>query len=83
MRLYDQARATVDPDARRALMNRVAEIAADEFEVFSVSKALPTYGIASTQLVNVPPAMPSSWYYPTPAPTLPQTWFWATPQRRR
>jgi peptide/nickel transport system substrate-binding protein len=83
MRLYDQARATVNPDARRALMHRVADIAADEFEVFSVSKALPTYGIVSTGLANVPQAMPSSWYYPTPAPTLPQAWFWATPQRGR
>ena len=81
MRLYDQARATVDPDARRALMTRVADIAADEFEVFSVSKALPSYGITANGLGNVPRAMPSSWYYPTPAPALPQAWFWATPPR--
>ncbi len=37
----------------------------------SVSKALPTYGIKKVNLKNVPKAMPSSWYYPTPAPTLP------------
>ena len=77
MKLYDEARATTDPEKRRALMLKIADIAADEFEVFSVTKALPTYGIAKTTLKNVPATMPSSWYYPTPAPTLPQTWFWA------
>jgi len=82
MRLYDQARATVEPEARRALMLRIADIAADEFEVFSVSKALPSYGIVASGLVNVPQSMPASWFYPTPAPTLPQNWFWSTPQRR-
>jgi peptide/nickel transport system substrate-binding protein len=82
IQLYNQVRATADPDARRALIMRIADIAADEFEVIGVSKALPTYGIASTGLANVPQAIPASWYYPTPAPTLPQTWFWTQPQRR-
>jgi len=77
MELYDQARATVDPEARRALIHQIADIAAEEFEVMGVSKAVPTYGITKTNLMNVPPAMPSSWYYPTPAPTLLTTWYWA------
>lgn len=76
MRLYDQAKATVDPDARRALIHQIADIAADEFEVFSVSTAVPAFGIRSNRLRNVPSSMPSSWYYPTPAPALPQVWFW-------
>ncbi len=76
MELYDEAKATVDVDARRALILQIADIAADEFEVMSVSKATSTYGIVRNDLRNVPPAMPSSWYYPTPAPTLPQTWYW-------
>ena len=60
--------ATVDPEKRRRLIQQIADIAADEFEVFSVSKALPTYGIVKkTNLRNVPEAMPTSWYYPTPA----------------
>ncbi len=77
MELYDQARATVDPEARRALIHQIADIAAAEFEVMGVSKAVPTYGIKKTNLMNVPPAMPSSWYYPTPAPTMLTTWYWA------
>jgi peptide/nickel transport system substrate-binding protein len=76
MRLYDEARATVDPEKRREIMLQIAEIAADEFEVMGVTKSLPTYGIVKTDLKNVPESMPSSWYYPTPAPTLPTTWSW-------
>lgn len=77
MRLYDEARSTIDPEKRRALILRIAEIAADEFETMGVSKAVPTYGIRKVKLENVPAAMPSSWYYPTPAPTLLTTWYWA------
>ena len=77
MRLYDEAKTKVDPEERRALIHQIADIAADEFEVMSVSKAIPTYGIVKNGLRNVPESMPSSWYYPTPAPTLPQVWYWA------
>jgi peptide/nickel transport system substrate-binding protein len=82
MRLYDKVRATVDPEARRALLKQMSDIAAEEFEVIGISKMLPTYGIASIDLVNAPQALPASWFYPTPAPTLPQSWFWKSPQRR-
>ncbi len=77
MKLYDDARATVDPDKRRAILHKMADIAADEFEVFSVSQGLPTYGIAKTNLKNTPKEIVNSWYFPTPAPALPQTFYWA------
>ncbi|WGF90463.1 ABC transporter substrate-binding protein [Marinivivus vitaminiproducens] len=78
MRLYDLARGTPDPEQRREYIRQIADIAADEFEVFSVTKALPSYGIVKTGIVNVPDSMPSSWYYPTPAPVLPQVWSWTS-----
>jgi peptide/nickel transport system substrate-binding protein len=77
MKLYDQARATVDPEKRRAIIHQIADIAAEEFEVMGVSKAVPTYGVTKAELMNVPESMPSSWYYPTPAPTMLTTWYWA------
>jgi peptide/nickel transport system substrate-binding protein len=77
MKLYDQARGTVDQQQRIALFHQIADIAADEFEVMGVTKALPSYGIKKLNLKNVPPEMPNSWYYPTPAPTLLTTWYWA------
>ncbi|MDD7973298.1 ABC transporter substrate-binding protein [Roseinatronobacter alkalisoli] len=77
LELYDKARGIADPAGRRATMLEIASIAADEFEVIGVSKALPTYGIIKNGLRNVPESMPSSWSYPTPSPTLLQTWYWA------
>jgi peptide/nickel transport system substrate-binding protein len=76
MQLYDQARGTPDQEKRRELIRQIADIAAEEFEVMGVTKALPTYGIAKDDLGNVPEAMPSSWYYPTPAPAMLTTWYW-------
>lgn len=76
MRLYDQAKATVDQDERRAIMHQIADIAADEFEVMSVATAPSTLGIRQNDLRNVPSSMPQSWFYPTPGPALPQVWFW-------
>ena len=66
-----------DPEERRAAMLEIATIAADEFEVIGLSKALPTYGIVKNGLRNVPESMPSSWAFATPSPTLLQTWYWA------
>ncbi|HKJ63651.1 MAG TPA: ABC transporter substrate-binding protein, partial [Hyphomicrobiales bacterium] len=77
LKLYDEARGTADPDKRRALMLKIAAIAADQFEVIGLSKALPSYGIVKNGLRNVPESMPSSWSYATPSPTLLQTWYWA------
>ncbi|MEM9222440.1 MAG: ABC transporter substrate-binding protein [Pseudomonadota bacterium] len=76
MALYDQAKATADPAKRLAIIHEIADIAADEFEVFAVSKATPRFGIVKNDLRNVPESMPRSWYYATPGPTLPQIWFW-------
>lgn len=77
LELYDQARGLADPEERRAKILEIATIAAEEFEVFGLSKALPTYGIVKNGLKNVPESMPRSWAYPTPSPTLLQTWYWA------
>ncbi len=75
--LYTEARGMADPEERRAAMLEIATIAADEFEVIGLSKALPTYGIVKNGLRNVPESMPSSWAFATPSPTLLQTWYWA------
>ncbi|WP_102783914.1 ABC transporter substrate-binding protein [Thalassospira sp. GB04J01] len=75
--LFVAARGAADAEKRQAIVREIAEIAADEFEVIGLSKALPTYGIVKNGLKNVPEAMPSSWSFPTPSPTLLQTWYWA------
>jgi peptide/nickel transport system substrate-binding protein len=77
MRLYDKAKATVDPEARREIMMQMVDIAAEEFEVMGISKNLPNYGIVKNGLRNVPDSMPNSWFWATPGPALPQNWYWA------
>ncbi len=77
MALYDRARATVDPDERRAIIKEMADNAADWFMTIGISKSIPEYGIVKTDLRNVPESMPLSWFYPTPAPSLPATYYWA------
>ena len=53
--LYDQAQAPLDlRGAHATLIQQIADIAADEFEVFAISKAVPTYGIVKDDLRNVP-----------------------------
>ena len=77
MKLYDEARGTADPAKRKALIDKVADIAADEFEVMGVATSAPTFGIRKKNLRNAPDAMVSSWYWPTPGPSQLQQYYWA------
>lgn len=74
--LYDQARGTPDPVKRRELIMKIADIAAEQFEVIGVSKNMPRYGIAKDGLTNVPDKLVDTWYCATPSQVLPQTWYW-------
>lgn len=76
MKLYDEARGVVDPEKRREIIAKIADIAADEFEVFGLAKAQSTYGIVKNQVKNVPEEIPNTWYCAAPSQALPQTWFW-------
>ncbi|GLQ12135.1 peptide ABC transporter substrate-binding protein [Devosia yakushimensis] len=75
-RLWEAARSTVDMDEKVELRGQINQLAADAYEKIGVTKAAVTYGIAKTNLMNVPETMPSGFYYPTPGPTLLQTWFY-------
>lgn len=75
MELYDQLKATADPDAQAALMNEILEIAADQFYTIGISLPAPGYGIVANNFHNVPSVMPGAWLYPNPAPTRPFQYF--------
>lgn len=75
MKLFDQAKSTVDLDERAKLMHQVFEIAADAFEVIGVCLGVNTFGICRNNFVNTPKQEPDSWTYPNPAPTMPQQYF--------
>lgn len=76
--IWEQIRATADPEKRIELFADLNQRAADAFEVLGVAKSITTYGIVNNNLVNVPDEMANSWEWPTPAPVLPQTWFYKT-----
>ncbi|MCD6290000.1 MAG: ABC transporter substrate-binding protein, partial [Anaerolineae bacterium] len=75
MELYDQLKATGDPDKQAELMKQILEIAADQFYVIGISLNPRGYGIVKNNFHNVPKVMPGSWLYPNPAPTNPCQYF--------
>ena len=77
MKLYDEARSTADPAKRKALIDKVADIAADEFEVMGVATSAPTFGIRKKTLRNAPDQLVNSWYWTTPGPSMLEQYYWA------
>lgn len=75
MELYDQLKATGDPDKQAELMKQILEIAADQFYVIGISLPPNGYGIVKNNFHNVPASMPGAWLYPNPAPTNPCQYF--------
>ena len=73
--LYDQVKATADPEHQAELFRQVLAIAADEFRIIGISLLTGGYAIAANRLGNVPEVMINSAIYPTPAPTNLSTWY--------
>lgn len=69
MELYNQLKATAEPDAQKALMDEILQIAADEFWCIGISLTPPGYGIVKNNFHNVPESFPNAWLYPHPGPT--------------
>jgi peptide/nickel transport system substrate-binding protein len=69
MDLYNQLRATADPEGQNALMNEILGIAADQF--YTIGIALPGngYGIVKNNMHNVPATILQAYLYPSPGPT--------------
>jgi peptide/nickel transport system substrate-binding protein len=75
MEIYNQIKATGDPETQNALMRELLEIAADQFYVIGLTSAPPGYGIVKNNFHNVPALMPGAWQYPNPAPTNPEQYW--------
>jgi peptide/nickel transport system substrate-binding protein len=69
MELYNELKATADPDGQAALMNEILAIAAEEFYSIGIVLPPPGYGIQRNNFFNVPASMPGAWLYPNPGPT--------------
>jgi peptide/nickel transport system substrate-binding protein len=78
MKLFDAARGTADLAKRGELMKQLFDLAADAFEPIGVCLAVNAFGIAKTNLLNVPNRYPDSWSWPNPAPAMPQQFFFTS-----
>jgi peptide/nickel transport system substrate-binding protein len=74
-KLFDDALATADLKKRGELMKQVFDLTAEAFETIGVCLAVNSFGIAKTNLQNVPQSYPNAWSWPNPAPALPQQFF--------
>ncbi len=74
--LYEQLKASPNPEEQNRIMTEILDITADEFEIFGVMLAPDLFGVAKNNLVNIMDPMPMSYIYPTPAPSLPQQYFY-------
>ena len=75
MELYEQVKATADPNVQTELMNEIIDIAIDRFWAIGISLDTGQYGVVKNNFHNVPLAMPESWNYPDPFPTNPSTYW--------
>ncbi len=75
--LFEQFKATADPEKQREIFAQIHSIAADEFEVIGIVTDPDRIGIMNAKLKNVPASMPRAWMYPNPGPTLPQQYYYA------
>jgi peptide/nickel transport system substrate-binding protein len=71
MALYDQLKATADPDAQAGFMNQILQIAADQFWAMGITLPAPGYAIKRNNFMNTPTSYPNAWLYPHPGPTNP------------
>jgi peptide/nickel transport system substrate-binding protein len=73
--LYDQIKATSDPDEQAALFQKILDISADQFYEIGVSTAVPGYAVVSNALGNVTEGTPTGWIYPDPGPENPEQYY--------
>jgi peptide/nickel transport system substrate-binding protein len=75
MDLYNQVRASGDPEERADLFRQVLAITKEEFPVIGVGLMPNSYSIIRNNLKNAPESMFNAWLFPTPAPMDPVTWY--------
>lgn len=64
--LYDQIKATSDPDLQAELFQQLLDITADQYYQIGVSTAINNFAVVSNKLGNVPANTPTGWIHPDP-----------------
>jgi len=73
--LYEQIKASADPERQLALFQQILEISAEQFYGLGISSAQPSFAVVSNRLGNVPDGTPSAWLYPDPGPENPEQFY--------
>lgn len=77
MDLYNQLKATADPEQQNALMTQILDIAADQFYAIGISLTPNGYGIVKNNMHNVPATILNAYLYPSPGPTNTFTYYFS------
>ncbi|WP_158626044.1 ABC transporter substrate-binding protein [Arsenicitalea aurantiaca] len=73
--LYDDIKATADPEQQAELFQQILDITAEQFYNIGISTATPSYAVVSNDLGNVSRDTPVGWIYPDPGPENPEQWY--------
>ncbi|GAB2964589.1 ABC transporter substrate-binding protein [Streptomyces pseudoechinosporeus] len=75
LELFDKMRATFDTDEALRYAKQVLEITKEQFYYIGISTPPQDYGIAKTNLINVPKSFHASGFHQAPGPSNPSTYF--------
>jgi peptide/nickel transport system substrate-binding protein len=75
--LYDQIKATTDPDVQQGLMRQILDIYADELYALGIARNTYDTAVVRRTFRNAPDFFLSAWSYPEPAPTNPAQYFFS------
>jgi peptide/nickel transport system substrate-binding protein len=75
MDLYDQLKATADPDQQNAFFAQILDIAQQQFWAMGIVLPINGYAIVKNNFKNVPDIFPEAYLYMTPGPTNPQQYY--------
>lgn len=77
LKIYDELKATADPEGQNTLMAKLLDAAVEQFYALGIGLPGPGYGIAKNTMHNLPAdGMPDAYVYMTPGPSNPQTFFY-------
>jgi peptide/nickel transport system substrate-binding protein len=74
--LVDQLKQTADADEQGRIFQQILDVAIDQFYAIGINLPGPGYGIAKTNVKNIPVPVPDAYLYPSPGPANTETFFY-------
>jgi peptide/nickel transport system substrate-binding protein len=75
LQLVTELRSTADEAKQAELFQQILQVAIEQFYAIGVNLPGPGYGIAKTNVKNIPNPVPDAYLYPSPAPVNTETFF--------